>query len=200
MGAITGEMLAWQKPDAGGGADVYTMVGMSQTSTLALSQTQYDLHMSDDGTQLYCQVRFGATSYTNQYALSTPFSLASATYLERAVYSGEEATGVCLSSDGVYVYIGKDQSNVISRYTLTTPYDIVPFGSELQQARVATVPTLAISPDGTVLLIMSTTNLYTWTMSTPYLLSSRTETSKTTTELGYAAQAGRSVKTARTCT
>lgn len=142
----------------------------SSFSTSAQDSEPRDLHFSTDGTKMYIIGNAGNAIY--QYTLSTPWSVATAVYLQQYVVTAEEAgpLGLYFSPNGLNMYICGGTVDALYRYTLTTAWDITTatYASTFSVTAQETDPNaLWFSTDGLNLYVIGTTgddvNQYTLT-------------------------------------
>jgi hypothetical protein len=134
----------------------------------------YCMTFNNDGSKMYI-VGFGSDT-VYQYTLSTPFSLATASYNNVSFsVSGQDGqpSGITFNNDGSKMYILGRYSDVVYQYTLSTPfslatasYDNVSFsvsGQELNSYGIT------FNNDGSKMYIGGGSNaVYQYTLSTPF--------------------------------
>ncbi|MEX2405052.1 MAG: hypothetical protein WD579_00435, partial [Candidatus Paceibacterota bacterium] len=138
-----------------------------------------DMTFNDDGTTLY--VMGYNTDDINEYTLSTPYDISSASFTQMALdVSGQESIplDMTFNNDGTTLYVTGVDGDDINEYTLSTPYDI----SSASFTQIAldvsgqeTSPSsLIFNNDGTTLYMMGQTgdDINEYTLSTPYDISS----------------------------
>jgi sugar lactone lactonase YvrE len=138
-----------------------------------------------DGTKVYlCGT---ANNKIYQYTLSTPWDISTATYDSVSFDTSTQDTdpqGVFLKDDGLKMYVMGDSNNTVFQYTLGTAwvvssatYDSVSFSIATQEVN----PTdLFFKSDGTEMYVTGTqvnSNVYRYTLSTAWDVSSATHTS-----------------------
>lgn len=99
---------------------------LSYIRTLTISITGYpdSGFFSPDGENMYIINSTGSDA-VRQYALSTPWNISTATYLQQVLIPQDAApTGLSFSSDGLQMYISGNAGNRINQYSLTTAWDI----------------------------------------------------------------------------
>ena len=175
-----------------GGDEVneYTLSTGFDISTAAISITTFSLAGQDsypsgirfntDGTKMFISGRTNKRVY--EYTLSTPFSVATASYTQY-LYIGESLMGLAFSSDGTKMFVGIPRSaygNVlIWEYTLSTAFDIstASYRYTLQvQDLLYTITGLGFNPDGTKLYALygdlnDSINIFEYTLSTAFDIS-----------------------------
>ena len=136
-----------------------------------------------DGTKLYAVAATNSAVY--QYTLSTPYDLSTATYDSVSLDVSGEASSpqdLIFNADGTKLYIinSAGGSSAVYQYTLSTPYDLstatydsvsLDVSGEMGFARC-----LVFNGDGSALFAGANgnTNVYEYTLSTPYDLSTAT--------------------------
>jgi len=80
--------------------------------------------VSTDGTKMYVVGITGDD--VNQYTLSTPFRVSTATYVQNFSVSAQETAplAVFFKADGTKMYISGDDSNKVNEYDLSTAWDV----------------------------------------------------------------------------
>lgn len=125
---------------------------------------------------------FNQTDWVNRYmeCVTKPAGVASGRFGNVNVYSKNRS--MCISSDGLYVFIGGSPDGAIQKYALGTAWDITTIGAELQSAIPPStdlaVYDMRINSDGTKLYVVQYATRYVreYTMSTPYDISTLTLT------------------------
>ena len=108
--------------------DVSTATSTNVTfSVSGQDQNPTGMAFSNDGVKMF--VVGWNDEKINEYTLSTPFDLSTASYdgdTERFSVSGHEGlpTGMAFSNDGTKMFVVGDDGNDISEYTLSTPFDV----------------------------------------------------------------------------
>jgi sugar lactone lactonase YvrE len=133
---------------------------------------------NNDGSKMYI-VGIGSDS-VHQYTLSTPFSVATASYDNVSFSVGAQEAypnDIAFNNDGSKMYIVGGGSDAVYQYTLSTPfsvatasYDNVNFYVGTQEA----VPNgIAFNNDGSKMYIVgySSESVYQYTLSTPFSVS-----------------------------
>ena len=138
---------------------------------------------SNDGLKMFVVGWFGED--INEYTLSTPFDVSTASYdgnAERLSVSEQDPAprGMAFSNDGAKMFIVGDHGNAIIEYTLSTPFDVstatfddVVFSVAMQE----TTPTgMAFSNDGLKMFVvgLDADNINEYTLSTPFDVSTAT--------------------------
>ena len=119
----------------------------------------------------------------NEYTLSTPFDVSTATFDDVVFSVSEQDTapqGMAFSNDGAKMFVIGDHENAINEYTLSTPFDVstatfddVVFSVSMQE----TVPTgMAFSNDGAKMFVIGSVgdDINEYTLSTPFDVSTAT--------------------------
>jgi DNA-binding beta-propeller fold protein YncE len=134
------------------------------------------LTFSTDGTNMYVVGTTGDD--INQYSLSTPWQVSSASFLRTRSISAQETipTGITFSPDGLNLYIMGDSGNDVNQYSLSTAWDV----STTSFVRVFSVSgqeltpqDLYFSPDGLKMYVMgiSGDDVNEYTLSTAWNIS-----------------------------
>jgi sugar lactone lactonase YvrE len=164
-GASTGNPNAWDIGkayyDAGADAwDVSKAFYSSVSFSVAGQETApVGLFFKPDGTKMYISGTTGQD--VNEYNLSTPWLVSSATYVQNFSVSAQETTpnGLSFKPDGTKMYILGNNGDDVNEYDLSTPWDIST-ASYLQNFSIATQETipqdLFFKPDGTKMYIVGT--------------------------------------------
>ena len=136
---------------------------------------QYGVTFSTDGLNMYlCD---DTNNSVDQYSLSRPFDVTSASYLRTRSVSLLATLPYAITFDptGTYMYLLDDGANRVVRYVLTTPWDISTTTSGSSFSLGTTNPGFGIQfkPDGTQMFLSNQSNLiYTYNLSTPWVISS----------------------------
>ena len=133
-----------------------------------------------DGTRLYVMGQIGDD--INQYDLTTPYDISTATFSQIALYIGTEegsSTSMLFNHDGTHLYVMGTVGDDINQYDLTTPYDIstATFTQVLDLAAQETNPTaMLFNGNGTRLYVMGQTgdDINQYDLTTPYDISTAT--------------------------
>ena len=108
--------------------DVSTASSANVTfSVLSQDSTPTGMAFSNDGTKMF--VVGDAKNYINEYTLSTPFDLSTASYaldIERFDVSGQDRSpqGMAFSNDGAKMFVVGNDGDDINEYTLSSVYPI----------------------------------------------------------------------------
>ena len=108
--------------------DVSTASSANVTfSVLSQDSTPTGMAFSNDGTKMF--VVGDAKNYINEYTLSTPFDLSTASYaldIERFDVSGQDRSpqGMAFSNDGTKMFVVGNDGDDINEYTLSSVYPI----------------------------------------------------------------------------
>lgn len=133
----------------------------------------YAVHMSADGMHLY--VCGGTGQDINQYDLTTPFDIRTASFSSKTLGTGTLPEGVFISPDGLKLYYADDQGNDVTQHTLATPWDLSSdLGEDDTYGLVTTsIHGLHMKADGTKFWVYATNNnvLYQYSMGTPWDLT-----------------------------
>lgn len=164
---IAGEyrpILGW---DVTGAAPVTTFnVSAEEMSPISVAFKQ-------DGTKMYV---IGGREVVFQYSLSTPWSIATASYDGISLDVGSRAAGstnargLSFKPDGTELYFLDSIQDRINQFTLTTPWDLGTAGSVATTSPTLTDPrSIAFKSDGTLFYHpIFSGGIATYSMSTPW--------------------------------
>jgi sugar lactone lactonase YvrE len=139
------------------------------------------LFFREDGAKMYMVGNFGDD--VNEYDLSDPWNISSATYLQNFIVSTQDGvpTGIFFKPDGLNMYVSGSGNDQVYQYTLGTAWD-VSTASYVQAFSVAgeeTVPNgLFFNPAGTGLFVVGSTgdDVTEYTLSEAWDISTATYT------------------------
>ncbi len=163
----------WQYNNNAGVASTYqvanpTYVQVKFIGTAAI----HGLFMKPDGTKLYYQQYTGGLS---EWDLSTPYDVSTATYnnvTNTSAFSGlsNAGTGNYFDPTGTYYYITNIANNQVSRWTLSTPWDISTLGSRQNQSISVSGNLLGIDlkTDGTKMFLCTENSVVAYNLSTAW--------------------------------
>jgi hypothetical protein len=174
-------------------------------SVAAEESAPSDLFFSPDGRKMFVMGTNG--DEVNEYTLSTPWLVSSATYVTVFSVAAQEndPRGFFFRADGLKLYIAGNQNDTVYQYALTTPWSIATASYESISFSVGTqetIPTgLTFKPDGLSMYVVGnatdTVFQYTlstaWNVSTASLLQSFSVTAQETVpqELSFTADGSR---------
>lgn len=153
------------------------------------------MFISPDGTNMYVS----DSSFVWQYSLSTPFDPSSATYVRNQDFTTPfinvgGIVGISFSNDGSKIFLSK--VGIVYEVGLATPWDISTRQPEFSNISTTSISALSqvsvvsentsttgvtFSHNGNHMYVCSTTVIYQYNLSTPYLASSATYASKSFT-------------------
>ena len=144
--------------------------------------TPSGLFFSPDGTRMYVTGTTGDD--VNQYSLSTPWVVSSATYVTVFSVSGQDATptGIFFRADGLKMYIVGQTNDTVYQYALTTPWDISTASYESISFSVAAQDggpgSIFFKPNGLTMFVVgnATDAVYQYALSTAWNVSTATFT------------------------
>jgi sugar lactone lactonase YvrE len=157
-----------------------TTASYLQNFSVATEETNpQGLFFKPDGTKMYIVGTTGDD--VNEYDLSTPWDISSASYLQNFSVSGQETvpTDLFFKPDGTKMYIIGDTGNDVNEYDLSTPWDIST-SVYLQNFSVSSQETtpygLFFKPDGTKMYVVGATNntIYEYNLSSAWNVSTAT--------------------------
>jgi sugar lactone lactonase YvrE len=132
-----------------------------------------------DGTRMF--ILGGTTDRVQEYALSAPWDITTATYTSNVSVAAQETnpTGLAFKPDGTKMYVAGGVGDDVNEYTLSIPWNVTT-ASFVQIFSVAAQDTLpedvVFNPDGTRMFILGSTNdrIYQYNLSTPWNISTAT--------------------------
>ena len=141
-----------------------------------------DIFMKSDGTRLY--VLDSGANKVNQYNLSTPFNVITATYASNASIGDTVARGVSFKTDGTRMYVVGQTNDRVLEYNLGTAWVVnstsVSYVSNVSiSTQDGTSTGLAFSSDGTKMYISgdSTDKIYEYALGTAWSVNTASYTS-----------------------
>jgi DNA-binding beta-propeller fold protein YncE len=155
----------------------YTVYANNSFSVNAQDTAPVGVFFKPDGSKMYIS---GATGDdVNEYNLSTPWDVSSASYLQNFSVQPQDSSpvDVFFKPDGTKMYVAGNSGDDVNEYDLSTPWD-VSAASYLQNFSLAlqTVnPTgVAFKPDGTKMYVTATTipaSVYEYSLSSAWDIS-----------------------------
>lgn len=134
------------------------------------------IQLKPDGTKIYIAGKTGDD--VNEYNLSTPFDLSTATYVQNFSFSSQDTavSGIFFKSDGTKLYMCGTSSDTFSMYDLSTAWDVstasvsIAQRGPLENGAGLQPEGLFYKPDGTVLYYVSssTDTVYQHNLSTAW--------------------------------
>ena len=142
----------------------------------------YGLFFRSDGAKMY--VAGDAGNDINEYNLSTPWVVSSASYSQNFSVASQESApnGVFFKTDGTKMFVVGTATDTVYEYALSSAWDIssASYGSvSFSVGSQDTVPTdLAFKTDGTKMFIVGNTgnNVYEYALSSAWVVSSASYT------------------------
>jgi sugar lactone lactonase YvrE len=158
-------------------------IGTASFTNISFDVTAQDISptgaaFNGDGTVMFVVGRSSDSVY--QYALTRPFDLSSASFINTSFsVSGQETspTGVAFNNDGTVMFVVGNNSDSVHQYALTTGFDLstasftnTSFSVSGQDGFPQDV---AFNNDGTVMFVMgnNTQSVYQYTLTTGFDLS-----------------------------
>lgn len=142
----------------------YTSGGATDAWKIVISPNGLNAYIVDNG-----------TNYIYQYSLSVAWDISTLTYVRRTSTGIETTpTGLHITSDGIYAYVtGQALSGGVTRYTMSTPWDISTFTSDkkyLSTMQEIQPTFVELCPDGTKLYSGGTNidSITQYNLTTPY--------------------------------
>ena len=144
-----------------------------------------NIFFKDDGTELYGIQDNGSLSRVIQYSLSTAWDLSTMSFTRQVstlLGSANESSpkGVSFSSDGTNMYVSGNNLNTITRFTLSTAWDISTASYDSVGSSYNSSPAnessglgMFMKPDGTRFYVVGNTNdkIFQWNATTAYDVS-----------------------------
>lgn len=132
-----------------------------------------DVVFNNDGTRMYVIGTSGDD--VNQYALSTPFDISTATFMFSYDVGPQESTpkGVCFNNDGTKMYVCGTSGDDVNQYALSTPFDVstATFTQLFSLGGLLNPEGIRFNNDGTLMFILIGSVLYSYTLSTAFDIS-----------------------------
>jgi len=141
--------------------DVSSASYLQNFSVASQETNPHGIFFKPDGTKMYVIGRTGDD--VNEYDLSTPWDVSSASYLQNFSVASQESapSDLAFKPDGTKMYVIGNEGDDVNEYDLSTPWD-VSSASYLQNFSVSgqeTAPTgFFFKPDGTAFYIVGTAN------------------------------------------
>ena len=145
-----------------------------------------EVRFKSDGTKMYVLCALNKTVY--QYTLTKPFSTEVATYDNKSVYIGGEATGprgLDFKTDGTAMYVACHSTDKIYQYALSTAWDVSTATFTNKEVSVTAtlteVQAITFKPDGTSMYACGPTDIEIrqYTLSTAWDVSTASYANKT---------------------
>lgn len=177
---------AWDISTATYGGNSFSVAGQDTTPR--------DVHFKPDGTVMY--MLGDAGDDVNQYALSTPWDVTTATYQKVFTSTlGSANRGFTFHPDGTSVYIIDTTARYIYRYYFSTGWDVGTFTATYDSLFInedASPINVTFYPDGTKMIITGYGNhkFYQYSLSTPWDITTATYDSKSFLYTGFAGLIG----------
>jgi len=137
------------------------------------------LAFSSDGTKMF--VVGIAGDAVNEYTLTSPFDVSTASFVDSFSVFGQETSpqGLAFSSDGTKMFVVGNDGNDVNEYTLTSPFDVstATFVDSFSVAGQEGSPQdVAFSSDGTKMFVVGTGGdaVYEYTLTSPFDVSTAT--------------------------
>jgi DNA-binding beta-propeller fold protein YncE len=155
----------------------YTVYANNSFSIAAQETTPNGVFFKPDGAKMYVIGQSGDD--VNEYNLSTPWDISTASYLQNFSVSAQDTlpVDVFFKPDGTKMYVAGNSDDDVNEYDLSTPWD-VSAASYLQNFSVAlqTVnPTgIAFKPDGTKMYVVGVNvpaSVYEYSLSSAWNIS-----------------------------
>jgi len=177
------------EPAIGNSYDLQNITNTGRTFAPTITSS-YGLHVGDDGTKLYIGElsSTAADNYVDQYSLSTPYDISTASYVQQYSTNKTYLIDVTFNPNGTKFYTvnfaGADAGK-IHEFTLGTAWDIssasftTSFSVTGQMA--ASYPrAFTFNDDGTIAYINDTTNniIFQYTLTTAYDISTMSYATK----------------------
>jgi sugar lactone lactonase YvrE len=156
--------------------DIFTASYLQAFSIVSQEINPHGLFFKPDGTKMYVTGQTGDD--VNEYDLSTPWDISTASYLQNFSVAAQEVspTDLFFKPDGTKMYVIGQSGDNVNEYSLSSAWD-VSTASYVQNFSVAsqeTVPRgLFFKPDGTKMYIIGSTgdDVNEYDLSTPWDIS-----------------------------
>jgi sugar lactone lactonase YvrE len=143
-------------------------------SVSAQDLTPSALFFSPDGRKMF--VTGGSGDDVNEYTLSTPWVVSSATFVTVFSVAAQDTSpqGLFFRADGLKMYIAGNTGDAVYQYALTTPWSVATASYESKSFSVATEETvllgLAFKPDGLSMYVVGSNSdsVHQYTLSTAW--------------------------------
>ena len=159
--------------------DVSTATFVDSFSVAAQETAPTGVAFSSDGTKMFVVGTSGDD--VNEYTLTTPFDVSTATFADSFSVAGQEifSQGLAFSSDGAKMFVVGSVGDDINEYTLTTAFDVstATFVDSFSVAGWETGPTgVAFSTDGAKMFVVGNigSDVNEYTLSTGFDVSTAT--------------------------
>lgn len=156
--------------------DVSSASYVQNFSVAAQETVLYDVFFKPDGTKMY--VTGGASDSVHEYDLSTAWDVSTASYLQSFSVQPQESnpTGLYFKDDGTELFIIGSGSDTVFRYQLSSAWDVSTASFTYPTPDYVTwtyslarwAHGLDFKPDGTTMFTVGVNNLTTYTLSTPW--------------------------------
>ena len=155
--------------------DVSTASFVDAFSVASQETNPTGVAFSSDGAKMF--VVGTAERDVNEYTLSTPFDVSTASFVDAFSVASQETnpTGVAFSSDGAKMFVVGSHGDDVNEYTLSTPFDVstASFVDAFLVASQESIPQdVAFSSDGAKMFVVgSVRDVNEYTLSTPFDVS-----------------------------
>lgn len=160
--------------------DITTLSYVSTFSVATEETSPVALRMAPDGTKMF--VLGSAGNDVNEYTLSTPYDITTASFVDSFSVATQASTprGLEFGDNGTKMYVGDITTDTIYQYTLSTGYDVstasydsISFSLSGQEDQIRG---LRLNPDGTKMFVIGIDgdDVNMLTLSTAYNISTAT--------------------------
>ena len=162
--------------DSSGVVDLTNLTTTGSTLYFRNKETSGEsIFMKPDGTKFYLIGTSGDD--VNEYSLSTPYDLTTATFTTSFSVSAQETNpaGLCFSQDGSWMFVTGNSGDDINRYALSTAWDVSTAsvsGTVLSVSAQQTNPdAVAVNDDGSQIWVCGNNGIHEYSMSS-YVIGS----------------------------
>ena len=164
--------------------DASTATHVNATSVSSDEANPTGMAFSNDGTKMFVIGDVG--DEINEYTLSTPFDVSTATHVDATSVSSRESApqGMAFSNDGAKMFVIGSSGDDINEYTLSTAFDAstAVFVDDTSVRSKESIPTgMAFSNDGAKMFVIGNNGkeINEYTLSTPFDASTATHVDAT---------------------
>lgn len=156
--------------------DISTASYVQNFSVAAQDTSPFGVFFKPDGTKMYVTGRAGDD--VNEYSLSTPWDISTATYAQNFSVSAQDSSphGLFFKPDGTKMYVVGGADDDVNEYSLSSAWDVstASYAQNFSVAAQETSPNgLFFKPDGTKMYIIGQAgdDINEYSLSTPWDIS-----------------------------